>query len=111
MEEDIKILEERITMLKRHIKYYEESDCKTDIYYQLVKECKALETLIKGYRELKENCKTCVVRDDLHSYIEETEKQDKMIDEMVEIISNVTVPQEKCKECIKEYFKKKVEDK
>ena len=51
MEEYIKILEERITTLKRHIKYYEESDCKTDIYHQLVEECRALENLLTRYKE------------------------------------------------------------
>ena len=57
MEEDIEILEERITMLKRHIKYYEESDCKTDIYHQLVEECRALENLLTRYKQLEEENK------------------------------------------------------
>lgn len=66
MEEDIKILEERITMLKRHIKYYEESDCKTDIYHQLVKECKALENLLTRYKQLEEENKD--IREDNYAY-------------------------------------------
>jgi DNA repair exonuclease SbcCD ATPase subunit len=57
MEEDIKILEERITMLKRHIKYYEESDCLTDVYQQLVKECRAIENLLKERQSDKERIK------------------------------------------------------
>ena len=52
MEEDIKILEERVTTLKRHIKNYEESDCKTNVYQQLVKECNAIENVLQ---ELKYN--------------------------------------------------------
>ena len=56
--EDMKILEERITMLKRHIKYYEESDCKTDIYHQLVEECRALENLLTRNKQLEEENKT-----------------------------------------------------
>lgn len=52
MEEDIKILEERVTMLKRHIKNYEESDCKTNVYQQLVKECDATVNVL---HELKYN--------------------------------------------------------
>ena len=39
----------------------------------------------------------------------ELEKKDKIIDEAIKIIANVTVPQEKCKQCIKEYFTNKVE--
>jgi hypothetical protein len=54
MEEDIKIIEDRVTTLKRHIKNYEESDCKTNVYQQLVKECKAIENLLKRYKELEE---------------------------------------------------------
>lgn len=54
MEEDIKILEERVIMLKRHIKNYEESDCKTNVYQQLIKECQAIETLIKEYKNLQQ---------------------------------------------------------
>lgn len=52
MEEDIKILEERVTMLKRHIKNYEESDCKTNVYQQLIKECDATVNVL---HELKYN--------------------------------------------------------
>lgn len=54
MEEDLKILEERVTTLKRHIKNYEESDCKTNVYQQLVKECRALENLLTRYKEMAE---------------------------------------------------------
>lgn len=46
----------------------------------------------------------------VETLLNELEKKDKVIDEMTEIISNVTVPQEKCKKCIKEYFYKKVSD-
>ena len=49
------------------------------------------------------------VREAVETLLNELEKKDKVIDEMTEIISNVTVPQEKCKKCIKEYFYKKVE--
>lgn len=45
--EDIKILDDRVTTLKRHIKNYEESDCKTNVYQQLVKECNATENLLE----------------------------------------------------------------
>lgn len=66
MEEDIKILEERVTTLKRHIKNYEESDCKTNIYQQLVKECNALENLIKRYKELEEENKLLTEKADTY---------------------------------------------
>ena len=41
---------------------------------------------------------------------EELQLKDKMIDEMIEVIANVTVPQEKCKQCIKEYFTKEASE-
>lgn len=50
---DIEVLEERVTVLKRHIKSYEESDCKTNIYQQLVEECNAIENLLKRNKELE----------------------------------------------------------
>lgn len=58
-----------------------------------------------GEQELEEY-KLC---QSIDTVLNELEKKDKVIDEMTEIISNVTVPQEKCKKCIKEYFYKKVE--
>ena len=45
-EEAIELLKERVITLKRHIKNYEESHCKTNIYQQLVKECQAIETVL-----------------------------------------------------------------
>jgi 5'-deoxynucleotidase YfbR-like HD superfamily hydrolase len=66
MEEELKILEERVIMLKRHIRYYEESDCKTDRYHQLVKECNAIENLLKRYKELEEE--NTRLREDVEGY-------------------------------------------
>lgn len=40
----------------------------------------------------------------------ELQLKDRMIDEMIEVIATVTVPQEKCKQCIKEYFTKKASE-
>lgn len=37
-------------------------------------------------KEMREECKVCVVRNDLHNYIEEAEKKDKIIDKMAEEI-------------------------
>lgn len=59
--------------IKRHIKNYEESNCKTNIYQQLIKECQAIENLIKGYRELEEN---------INGYQEEIIYQSKTIMEL-----------------------------
>lgn len=75
-----------------------------------------------------EDCKKCVIRDDLHNYIEEFEKKDKIIDAMADALkfsfnSGINFfPSSICKcegdirkcegkictECIKEYFEKKV---
>ena len=52
--EDREILEERVTTLKRHIKNYEESNCKTNIYQQLVKECKAIENILEENENFKQ---------------------------------------------------------
>lgn len=51
---DIEVLEERVTTLKRHIKNYEESDCRTNVYQQLVKECNAIENLLTRNKDLEE---------------------------------------------------------
>ena len=51
---DIEVLEERVTTLKRHIKNYEESDCRTNVYQQLVKECNAIENLLNRIKDLEE---------------------------------------------------------
>ena len=51
---DIEVLEERAITLKRHIKYYEESDCLTDVYQQLVEECNAIENLLKRNKDLEQ---------------------------------------------------------
>ena len=91
--EDMKILEERITMLKRHIKYYEESDCKTDIYHQLVKECKALQNLIARYKELEE----------------ENEQLEAIKNEAIRRYNFESIPVSKVKDKIEE-LKKKVEE-
>lgn len=40
----------------------------------------------------------------------ELDKKDKMIEKSIEIIANNTVPQDKCKQCIKKYFERKVEE-
>lgn len=124
MEEDIKILEERVITLKRHIKNYEESNCKTNIYQQLIKECQALENLIKGYRELeKENMylkeyiwkapnlneMTAVAYRNIQedAYIRgRAEEQQKA----EQIIYEHYIPKSKVKEKIEEY-KKKIEAK
>ena len=73
MEENIKILESHINQLKE----FEDEQ-------ELVL---ALENLIKGYRELKEGCKTCVIRDDLHEYVENSIPKSK-IKEKIEEIKN-----------------------
>lgn len=38
------------------------------------------------------------------------ETQNRMIDSMTEIIANVTVPKEECKQCIIEYFRNKAKE-
>lgn len=58
MEEDIKILEERVITLKRHIKNYEESNCKTDVYQQLVKECDAIVNVLHDLKYNKAQFET-----------------------------------------------------
>ena len=104
-EEAIKELKERVTTLKRHIKLYEESDCKTNIYQQLIIEKQAIETVLA-----------------------ELEKKEKIIDAMADALkfsfnSGINFfPSSICKcegdirkcegkictECIIQYFEKKV---
>ena len=97
MEEDIKILEEKVITLKRHIKNYEESDCKTNIYQQLIKECQAIENLIKGYRELEERNKQCIKAGDLERAVGCLMNRNDL--------SNY-IPKSKVKELHKEYYEK-----
>ena len=63
---DIEVLEERVTTLKRHIKNYEESDCRTNVYQQLVKECNAIENLLKERQSDKERIKELEEERDLY---------------------------------------------
>jgi uncharacterized protein YeeX (DUF496 family) len=56
------------------------------------KDFRALENLLKAYKELKEenkelkeNCKKCVVRDRLHEYVENTIPKSKVKEEIEEI--------------------------
>lgn len=92
MEEDIKILEERVTTLKRHIKNYEESDCKTNVYQQLVKECNATENLLTRYKQLEE-------------------KKERIIIEKAEALQEVRKYKAKVKDSIpKSKIKEKIEE-
>ena len=50
LKEAIKELQEKIKALDRHIENYEESDCKTKIYLQLVKEKEAIETVLQALK-------------------------------------------------------------
>lgn len=54
MEEDIKILEEKVIALERHIKIYEESDCRTAVYEELVKEKQATSNVLSRLKQLEE---------------------------------------------------------
>ncbi len=54
LEEAVELLQEQIEMLDRHIKNYEESNCKTNIYLQLVKEKQAIETVLQELK-IKDN--------------------------------------------------------
>lgn len=51
IEEDIKIVEERIETLNKHISNYEKIDCKTSIYQELVKERDAIENILNAYKK------------------------------------------------------------
>ena len=53
LEEAVKELQERVKMLDRHIKNYEEIDCKTKIYLQLVKEKEATKTVLQALENYK----------------------------------------------------------
>ena len=48
LEEAIQELQEKIKALNTHIKNYEKSDCKTNIYLQLVKEKNAIKTVLQA---------------------------------------------------------------
>lgn len=58
MEREIKILEERVITLKRHIKNYEESNCKTNVYQQLVKEHDAIVNVLHDLKYNKAQFET-----------------------------------------------------
>lgn len=47
--EDIKIVEERIETLNKHISNYEKSECRTSVYQELVKEKQAIENILNAY--------------------------------------------------------------
>lgn len=90
-EEAIKELKERVTTLKRHIKLYEESDCKTNIYQRLIIEKQAIETVLT-----------------------ELEKKNKIIDAMAielndrDFAFDYGIKDEELYDGIIEYFEKKV---
>lgn len=58
MEEDIKILEEKVIALERHIKIYEEIDCRTAVYEELVKEKQATSNVLSRLKQLEKENKT-----------------------------------------------------
>ena len=107
MEEDIKILEN----FTQYNKFYKEEDGKLTITIDLDLKTeldKALENLIKAYKKQQaeiEDCKKCILRDDIHNYIEEIEKQDKIIELMAE---QLTTPIHS-KEWVIDYYKKEIE--
>ena len=68
MEEDIKILEEKIKALNLHILNYKKSDCKTSFYETLLLERNALVNILKERQADKE-------------HIKKLEGQVKMLDE------------------------------
>lgn len=47
LKEAIKILKEKQDALNSHIKNYEESDCLTNVYYHLVEEKEAIDTVLQ----------------------------------------------------------------
>lgn len=51
LEEDIKIVEERIETLNKHIYNYEKSECRTSVYQELVKEKQAFENLLNACKK------------------------------------------------------------
>lgn len=76
MEEDIKILEE---FIKDVIPEYTETYVNgKKVRINLIeiepkpskKTAQAIENLLKRYKELEEGCKTCVIRNDLNDYVE-----------------------------------------
>ena len=102
---DIEELEARVTTLKRHIKNYEENDCLTDVYQQLVKECRAIENLLKERQSDKERIK------DLEEKIKwKTDNTNKLI-EVTNLYLN-SIPKSLIKEKIEELNKeyKKLEE-
>lgn len=107
MEKDIKILEN----FTQYNKFYKEENGKLTITIDLdVKTTldKAIENLIKAYKKQQaeiEDCKKCILRDDIHNYIEEIEKQDKIIDLMAE---QLTTPVHS-KEWVIDFYKREIE--
>lgn len=89
----------------------------------------AIETvlnLIEKQQAEIEDCKKCILRDEVHNYIEELEKKDKIIDLMSYAMTHEEVPQDEycifrnmecevvggnreCKQCIKQYFERRIE--
>lgn len=46
IEEDIKILKEKLDMLNKHISNYKKTNCKTAVYTELVKEAIAIKNIL-----------------------------------------------------------------
>lgn len=77
-------------------------------YVKLENGDEAIETvlnLIEKQQSEIEDCKKCVLRDEVHNYIEEIEKKDKVINLMAE---QLTTPIHS-KEWVKNYYEREIE--
>lgn len=109
MEEDIKIIEEKIRYLNQHLNSYEKKDCKTAVYQELKKEKEALESVLNRLQEneavIKEMSKSIVNNNDI-----EYEVCENVHELSIECDGYSRETKEHCEKCIENYFRKKVQD-
>lgn len=105
MEEDIKILEEKIKALNLHINNYYKNDCETSVCKELVKEKKAIENLIKGYKveKLRNTLDEQSLKEALENYIPKSKVKEK-IEELDKKILEYEAYRETGKETDEEYY-------
>lgn len=85
IEEAVDQVKERIVVVKRHIKNYEESKCETSIYNELRKEAMAFEKVLNEL-ENKDGTKYALL-DALKERTDERDRKDKKIREKDKIIN------------------------
>ena len=121
--EAIEYIQKQIDYFKEQIKFIEAVDCdyyeeEYELYKNRIKQFSTVLSIIKEQQEEIEKYEKIYKEYDCYRWVKELDKKDKQIDLMVEYIDKIDVSEdicegktmcdENCKDCIKQYFERKV---